>query len=501
MVDFNDRYVAMLYQKFPVRGDIYLLAPYEAVTGAYVNFTTGKLIVNNKNYFPTFSDRVFSKRHTIFYDFLKSIDDLKKEYQINDESKVAELYINSLKDVFLYVVLDENTKQIKTILTRVDDIKNAEVDKWWYAYGSLGTEEEQYTSLYTDELKKNECIIVPRSVVNKLNEACKKEEFDKISCFFDNIFKYDNNENLGLVADESFLRNNIENINIEETLEKVKPYLDELNNLVGLENVKKDITELVKYLVFIDKTKDVLDLPIPNLHMIFKGNAGTGKTTVARLVGKILYELGYAKSDSFAEITSKDIIGNHIGETAIKTSKFISENRGGVIFVDEAYAMAGEHNYFSQESLAEIMKEMENGYTIFIFAGYKKEMDDFIKINSGLESRVSYHVDFKDYSKEQLYEMFIKKLNKSNLKMDPEIKEVLYSVIEEASSSNNFGNGRFIDKLFDKIARTHSNNFYLENDLDKLTTIVKEDVNSDILDELLHKQEKSNEIGFSYYKK
>lgn len=168
--------------------------------------------------------------------------------------------------------------------------------------------------------------------------------------------------------------------------------LKELDDLIGLETVKEKVFELSNYLVFMNKVKNVAKLDYPNLHMVFTGNPGTGKTTVARIIANLLYKMGYVKNNHFKEVTSKDLISGYVGQSATKTAQLIEENKGGIIFIDEAYSLAtvsSNHN-FSQDALAEILKAMENKDAVFIFAGYEEEMKSFLEMNSGLNSRIGY---------------------------------------------------------------------------------------------------------------
>ena len=168
----------------------------------------------------------------------------------------------------------------------------------------------------------------------------------------------------------------------EEVEEETKEMLlEQLDNLIGLENIKESINKLVKYLEFKEKSIKYLRLDQPKLHMFFMGNPGTGKTTVARLLGKLLYKMGYLQKNTFIEVTPKDLIGEYVGQTASKTEAVIKKNKGGVIFIDEAYSFANEGQNFGKDALDVILKEMDKNETVFIFAGYKNEMEKLLKLN------------------------------------------------------------------------------------------------------------------------
>lgn len=280
-------------------------------------------------------------------------------------------------------------------------------------------------------------------------------------------------------------------VDTDEIISKATNAMNELNELIGLDNVKKVFEELIKSIIFREKIKNKVEVPTLNLNMVFKGNPGTGKTTVAHIISKLLCDLGYIKSNKIKECTAKDFIGQYVGQTAPKSSKLIEDNRGGLIFIDEAYVFAGPAQQFAQEALAEIMKELETNKTAFIFAGYSKEMDEFIGLNPGIESRIGYNMDFVDYTEEQLYQMLENKFKKGKYKFDASAKETIMTMIHDAKQSKNFGNGRFIDNLYMKIYLSHVSNVYMSDDLEELVTISTKDVTEDLMD-----KPKVKRIGF-----
>lgn len=258
---------------------------------------------------------------------------------------------------------------------------------------------------------------------------------------------------------------------------------------------------MITYLEFIDKVKENVEMKNPNLHMLYTGNPGTGKTTVARIMSRILYLLGYTKSNKFVEATPKDFIGEYVGQTAPKTAEFIKNNKDGIIFIDEAYDFAGIAQEFGGEALVEIIKEMEKNETIFIFAGYKDEMNDFVKMNPGLASRLGYYLEFKDYSTEELMEIFKLKLKKTKFKVSENALMKIYNILEKIDKSKNFGNGRFIDKLFDKIIIKHAINVKKSNDINELIKITENDIDENLVNELIYSENNKVALGFQYTKK
>ncbi len=268
-----------------------------------------------------------------------------------------------------------------------------------------------------------------------------------------------------------------EDLSNEELCNKV---LDNLLSLTGLDSVKKEVIKLAHYLRFLKKVSAKTNLDKLNLHMVFKGNPGTGKTTVARIMANILYYLGYLETDEIVEVTPTDFIAGYLGQTGIKTKKLLEKCHGGLIFIDEAYSFnkgkdEGD-NSFAGEAIAEIIKEMESKETVFIFAGYGDEMEEFINLNPGIRSRIGYHIDFEDYSEEELLQIFFSKLEKTGFSLYEDAVDEVKKIIKTKSHEKNFGNGRMIDNLYNKLLLEHATINCDETDESKLLTISKEAV-------------------------
>ncbi len=286
-----------------------------------------------------------------------------------------------------------------------------------------------------------------------------------------------------------------EKIESNKSLEEI---INDLNSLIGMDKVKKQINKLSLYLKFLENSKELgIKLKQPNLNMVFLGNPGTGKTTVARIISQILNKLGYANG-KFKEVSAQDFIAGYVGQTALKTEKLLKEIQGGVLFVDEAYSLTllGDDASYGSEAIAVLLKEMEKNETIFIFSGYKKEMEKFIKSNSGLTSRIGNNFDFKDYKTDELFQMFINKINKTSLILGEGVEEEIKKLLNEVTKQEDFGNGRYIDKLFDSIILEHGyNNAYSKN-INELKTISLNDINREDIDQLTYKKNNQNKLGF-----
>ena len=268
-----------------------------------------------------------------------------------------------------------------------------------------------------------------------------------------------------------------------------------INDLVGLREIKEQINDLVALLKFNNKAN--LDIKDFNLHMCFMGNPGTGKTTVARLVTEIFYNLGYIKQNKLTEVTAKDLIAEYLGQTSGKTYNVVKSALGGVLFIDEAYAITsgiGRNAQYGNECIATLLKLMEDykDRLIIIFAGYQEEMQQFLDANSGLISRIGYKISFPDYTVDELTKIYTNLLKKNQLIITDDALEKLKDVIRASARVENFGNGRYIHNIFQRILIEHSKNIETKKNNKDLYLITEEDINY----EKLIAENKNKKIGF-----
>ncbi|MGM9850022.1 MAG: AAA family ATPase [Bacilli bacterium] len=286
----------------------------------------------------------------------------------------------------------------------------------------------------------------------------------------DNYVEYRNN----LIKYISFNKE-LPKIEEKKTLEEI---FKDLNELVGLEKVKKVLYDLVDVINLKEKAKN-LTIKDMNLHMVFLGNPGTGKTTIARIISNILYNLGYIKENKLIEVSSKDLVGQYVGQTAPKTMDVINKSLNGVLFIDEAYSLAvkGENSY-NAEAIATLIQAMENyrDKLVVIFAGYTKEMQDFLDSNSGIVSRIGYTLEFDDYTTEELIKIFNNFATKNGFIVNEEAIKYLEEVINENRNTKNFGNARFVRNIYEKTVIKHATNVKDKKQNKILKTITKEDI-------------------------
>ncbi len=269
-----------------------------------------------------------------------------------------------------------------------------------------------------------------------------------------------------------------------DTNKSIDEIFKELNELVGLKEVKQVLRDLVSLCEFKKKAGQDFKLKDTNLHMVFTGNPGTGKTTVARLVAGILYNLGYIKQNKLVEVSAKDLIGQYVGQTAPKTNSVVNKALGGVLFIDEAYSLAsrpGNNASFNEECVATLIQAMENyrDNLVVIFAGYTKEMEGFLKSNSGIISRVGYQIEFKDYTVDELIEIFRSMFTKAGFVVTKQAIEKAKEIILKYKDTEGFGNARFVRTLYEKTIIQHAANTKDSNDPELLKKIQSKDISDD----------------------
>jgi SpoVK/Ycf46/Vps4 family AAA+-type ATPase len=304
-------------------------------------------------------------------------------------------------------------------------------------------------------------------------------DFVKKNCSLDNDVK---------IPNPSEQQKQVEGTIKVQTLEQS---LESLNALIGLENVKRTVNEWIEtYKISKLRSEFGLKNPVMSLHMVFLGNPGTGKTTVARLIGQIYKSLGILSTGNLVEVTRTDLVGTYIGATAQKTREILKKSHGGVLFIDEAYSLVnGSENDFGNESITTLLKDMDDNRNLYavIVAGYENKMNKFINSNPGLMSRLNTKVFFEDYDSRSLMQIFNKFCEENDYIVDPSAIYKLEEHFREIFNSRDekFGNGREARNIFEQVIKN------LSSRVSKIYAATKEDVSTIIDEDIYFTKEKT----------
>lgn len=270
----------------------------------------------------------------------------------------------------------------------------------------------------------------------------------------------------------------------EEHGQTFEGLMEELNGLVGLEHVKEDVKSLMNF-IRVSQMRQERGMKVPSIsyHLVFTGNPGTGKTTVARLVAQLYYQMGILQEGQLVETDRSSLVAGYLGQTAIKTQKVIQQAMGGVLFIDEAYSLANdEQDSYGKEAIETILKAMEDhrNELVVIVAGYTDLMHKFIDSNPGLSSRFNKYFEFPDYDGKDLTDIFIRFCETNGYI----VAEGVLQQIEECFSdmyenrTENFGNARTVRNIFEKTINIQANRIAaMENVSDQdLETLTREDI-------------------------
>ena len=264
--------------------------------------------------------------------------------------------------------------------------------------------------------------------------------------------------------------------------EKIEDLLAELDTYIGLNVVKDEVHDLIN-MVQIYKLREQHDLPTTDmsLHMVFTGNPGTGKTMMARMMARIYRSLDILSRGQLVEVDRSGLVAGYVGQTALKTQKVIEKAMGGVLFIDEAYALNGKsENDFGQEAIDTVLKAMEDHRDdlVVIVAGYTDLMDKFIHSNPGLESRFNRFLLFEDYTADEMVQIFDMQCKKGCYRLTEDARPLVRDYIAEESADDSFGNARGVRNLFEHILVAQNNRLAAMENVTRedLTVITADDV-------------------------
>ena len=494
MIDYAKKFDSKLVNKYiPFNMRIYADNDeflFEIVNIIIDSFTFFNYMKNDEAVQRSFFVVEDSNSVTELYSVKNSLVVLKDAHGLLNQDKVIR---DKILNVWETTILDYSN--LKGIITIISDTSKEKVDSIFVTNTTLKDKIFDY-ELYTVPPDAQE---IYQSILNTLkNDYILTGEFEiKLLDYINETYNKTTLSSPEYISStiEKILFNKTEDIINDSTIpefernKSIDEIFKDLNELVGLNNVKKMLTDLVDLIEFKKKSGSYLKIKDTNLHMVFLGNPGTGKTTVARMVAEILYNLDYIEQNKLIEVSAKDLIGQYVGQTAPKTMEVIEKALGGVLFIDEAYSLAtkpGQATTFNEECIATLIQAMENyrDNLVVIFAGYTKEMDAFLKSNSGIISRIGYTLEFKDYTVDELIQILQSMFKKSGFIVDSKALEKARQIIEKYRHTEGFGNARFVRNLYEKSVIKHASNTKNETLKKALKTITPADITDENISKL-----------------
>ena len=347
--------------------------------------------------------------------------------------------------------------------------------------------------LYCD----NNCKLFNKgNIINNFNESyvefakvfdVNQFEKEKINFYYDRQFKphWFNDQNIFVENEYKRVKklttkkkkaegNNIFDPSVIKTSAGASDPFEELDRCVGLEKVKHEVKRLNAVLEYKKQNNTTMN---ESMHMCFYGNPGTGKTTIARIMAGILFNLGYIKENKCVEINGLELKGSNVGQTSIITKGVIDYAKGGVLFIDEAYTLFDtSKNNFGIEAINLLLKEMEDNRDnlIVILAGYYTPMQKLLDSNVGFRSRIKHYFDFEDYDASELFEIFMNLVRNRHLYVDKDAMEGIIIDFKNAKVKKGFGNGRYVENFLLKLEEEHILN--VAKNVSEIDTISKNDI-------------------------
>ena len=478
--------------------------------GKSENDYSGVIIVNNERIADEFLNDLAgvlaalgkiddgSVRHISMLSLFKEVDAAHGRFLSSGETDLAPRTLHVINRVGDYLAIDAlDHPDSRFMLERLAHIK----DDHYYLIVGQENEIEQFVDLHPAfsftfsqhrmMLKDSDINTLYSSYLSDLDETLRNKADDRYKAQFIKFVEF-NGDALPFYGEElaDYLAkhaNATGTLSLPESRYQSSSLQEMLDSIIGLDQVKDMIRRLEHFAVFRKQMKGRgIALPAANMHMLFTGNPGTGKTMVARIITTMLFKIGIIRKNKCVEVSSKDLIAKYVGHTDKTTAKKIEEALGGVLFIDEAYALAPDARYgentasFGKEAIAEIVKSMEDykDDLIIIFAGYEREMADFVSLNPGLASRIGYTLHFDDYTPQQLLEIFNMKVGKSKMRVGEGVDIALIDLFTYYSRFPNFGNGRFVDEVLQKALEKHAQRCSEATDIQDVDLLTREDIPS-----------------------
>lgn len=431
-----------------------------------LSFTNSKLKMENSKITP---DNNFDLKKNLLVQALKNTSLTLENCEIStlglSESKI---HATNFETVFLRVTRKSNMKASSLILNK----------KMFENAYSISMETSSQGEI---QLLKSQILSTNIGLNNSKLKISFDGNMDNISFYKDSNSEIQSESKINIIStdkkkDEKQEKQVAKHVNNSEPANEKENTnaLDELKNLVGLKNAKRQAIEFITtHKVNKFKKQKGLGVEGATLHSVYKGNPGTGKTTVARLIAKILAQENVIKKDLLVEVSRQDLVASYVGQTAPKTENVLKSALGGVLFIDEAYTLYSKsENDYGIEAIEAILKFMEDNRDniMIIFAGYTKEMDDLISMNPGLESRIQNEIVFEDYTISEMMQIGEKML--SEYTFNKEVYELKLREKFEQQKVN--GNARFIRNLNDKILRNQANRIFEDNVMNEEYNLIRD---------------------------
>ena len=381
-------------------------------------------------------DSGFSK---VCYGFLKILEDRKEDVMsiiVGDKEEISTFFS-------IYPILHNK------IFSKNLELMNMDCETVMEAL------EEKLSLTFTISQEVYQCI---EQYIRATYPASLKKDMEYVEDVYEKLLF--NHYNHDVNADSALRRSDIPYMKPPRSEQEI---FEELNDFIGLTNVKQElqnVNDLVKFNIKMGSH----NTNAINLHMLFTGNPGTGKTSVARLTAEILYSIGFIQENKLVVCSAKDLIGEYMGQTTPKTAKKCEQAYNGVLFIDEAYQLnpyvSNRVDEYREECIAELIQQMENNRDklVIIFAGYTQEMEEFLnRANTGLSSRIGKTIHFPDYSSAELLEIFTKIVEKSGMTLGEGARTKALEIFDIAKKdSEHFGNARFARNLFERSLLQHA---------------------------------------------